>query len=265
MHGSPILRASGTRAPRSLGGGDSFPCSRTARTFSGAAIGLAQSGGSRDARRMFTPAPHMTRSRSLINGCLALALVGTLLASTGTAAVKKPVPATFVGDSVAASITYTPRAQTVLSRGLKVKLDLRECRRLVTIGCPYQGSTPPNALQAVQSLGGSLGDVLVVYVGYNESSAGYGKGIDQVMRAALRQGARGVVWVTLREERDIYRQTNTVIRTAARRWPQLQVADWNAYSNGKPWFSSDGLHMGATGAEGLARFLRPYVLRGATS
>jgi len=209
----------------------------------------------------------MTRSRSLITGCLALALAGALLASTGTAAARKPVavPATFVGDSGAASITYAPRAQTVLSSGLKVRLDLRVCRRLVTVGCPYQGSPPSNALQVVQSLGRSLGEVLVVYVGYNESSAGYGKGIDQIMRAALRQGARNVVWLTLREERDIYRQTNVVIRTAAKRWPRLQVADWNAYSSGKPWFSSDGLHMGAAGAEGLARFLRPYVLRAATS
>ncbi len=206
----------------------------------------------------------MTRSRSLISGCLALA-VTVVLTGTGTAAAKKPVPVTFVGDSVAASISYTPGAQTVLARGLKVRLDLRVCRRLATTGCPYQGSTPPNALQAVRSLGLSLGAVLVVYVGYNESSAGYGKGIDQIMRAALRQGARGVVWVTLREERDIYRQTNVVIRKAAKRWPELQVADWNAYSQGRPWFSSDGLHMGPAGAEGLARFLRPYVLRVAST
>ncbi len=202
----------------------------------------------------------MPRFRTLSTGCLLAALAGALLASTGTAASKKPVPATFVGDSVAASISYTPEAQTVLSRGLRVRLDLRVCRRLVTVGCPYQGSTPPNALQAVQSLARSVGRVLIVYVGYNESSAGYGKGIDQIMRAALAQGAKGVVWVTLREERDTYAQTNVAIRTATRRWPQLQVADWNAYSSGKPWSSSDGLHMGAAGAQGLAQFLRPYVI-----
>ena len=205
----------------------------------------------------------MPRFRTLSTGCLLAALAGALLASTGTAASKKPVPATFVGDSVAASISYTPEAQTVLSRGLRVRLDLRVCRRLVTVGCPYQGSTPPNALQAVQSLARSVGRVLIVYVGYNESSAGYGKGIDQIMRAALSQGARGVVWVTLREERDTYVQTNVAIRTAKKRWPQLQVADWNAYSSGKPWFSSDGLHMGAAGAQELAQFLRPYVFRAA--
>ncbi len=201
--------------------------------------------------------------RALITGCLAAALASALLATTGTAAATKPLPATFVGDSAAASISYTPQAKKVLSRGLEVRLDLRVCRRLVTVGCPFQGSTPPNALQAVQSLGRSLGDVLIVYVGYNESSSGYGKGVDQIMRAALRQGARGVVWVTLREQREIYRQTNAAIRTAAKRWPKLQIADWNAYSTGKPWFRSDGLHLNATGAQGLARFVRQYVLRAA--
>ena len=69
--------------------------------------------------------------------------------------------------------------------------------------------------------------------------------------------------MTLRETRDIYRQTNAAIRAAQKRWPQLQVADWNAYSRGKPWFSSDGLHMGSTGAEALAQFLRPFVFRAA--
>ena len=92
----------------------------------------------------------------------------------------------------------------------------------------------------MQSLGPGLGAVLVVYVGYNESATGYGKGIDQIMRAATAQGVKGVVWVTLREQRDTYRWTNIAIRTAAKRWPQLQVADWNAYSAGKPWFNSDG-------------------------
>lgn len=186
----------------------------------------------------------------------------SLLAGAGTAA-RKPVRATFVGDSVAASISYTPSARSVLARGLAVRLDLRVCRRLVTVGCSFQGVTPADALATVRSLRGSLGDVLIVYVGYNESAAGYRKGIDRIMRAALAQGAKGVVWVTLRETRDIYRQTNVAIRAAAKRWPQLYLADWSAFSNSKPWFSQDGLHMGAAGAEGLARFLRPFVLRAA--
>ena len=202
--------------------------------------------------------------RALYSTGTAVVLAASLLAGAGTAATKKPVRATFVGDSVAASISYTPSARATLARGLRVRLDLRVCRRLVTVGCPYQGVTPPNALETVTSLHHSLGEVLIVYVGYNESSSGYRKGIDSIMRAALAQGAKAVVWVTLRAVRDIYRQTNIAIRRAARHWPELYIADWNAFSNGKPWFSSDGLHMGPAGAEALARFLRPVVLRAAS-
>jgi hypothetical protein len=190
-------------------------------------------------------------------------VVATILAGTTAAATKTPVKVTFVGDSVPASIMYSQRAKSILAQGLTTRLDLRVCRRLATASCSYQGSAPTSALQSVQSLGRALGDVLIVDVGYNESASGYREGIDRVMRAARAQGASGVVWVLLRETRDIYRQTNSVIRTAQKRWPQLLVADWNAYSRGKPWFSSDGLHMSATGADALAAFLRPYALRAA--
>jgi len=205
----------------------------------------------------------MPIQRSLIIGLVAC-LAAAFAPGTSAAPTKKIVPVTFIGDSVAASISYTPQAQTTLSSGLKVRLDLRVCRRLVAASCPYQGSTPPTALEALQSLGRSVGDVLVVYVGYNESAAGYGKGVDQIMRAALSQGVRSVVWVTLREQRDTYRWTNIAIRTAAKRWPRLRVAEWDRYSRNEPWFVADGLHMGATGATELARFVRSNVLRAAS-
>lgn len=38
------------------------------------------------------------------------------------------------------------------------------------------------------------------------------------------------------------------------------MADWNAASSGRPWFSGDGLHLCGAGAQGLADFLRPEVL-----
>jgi hypothetical protein len=170
---------------------------------------------------------------------------------------------TFVGDSVSASILYATAAQRELERGIKVRLDLKVCRRLVLPNCPYQGITPPTALETVQSYGRSLGKVLVVKVGYNDSADGYSTGIDRVMRAAVADGATGVVWVTLREERSGYRSINAAIRQATSRWPQLVVADWNAYSAGKSWFGPDGLHLTVTGADALAAFLRPYVLRAA--
>jgi hypothetical protein len=203
--------------------------------------------------------------RSLSLSLALLCAVVAAVASTANAAAKTLVRATFVGDSVPASISYAPLAQAELKRGLRVRLDLRVCRRLVAPSCPYQGSTPSTALQAVLSYGRSLGAVLVVKVGYNESAQGYRQGIDQVMRAALAEGAKAVVWVTLRETTDSYHQTNVVIRTAAKRWPQLRVADWNAYSSGKPWFGRDGLHLTVTGARGLATLVRTSVLEAAAS
>jgi hypothetical protein len=193
-----------------------------------------------------------------------LAAAGSAAAATSTA--EAPIPVTFVGDSISASITYVPTAEKQLRRGLTLRLDVEVCRRLVQPSCSFQGAAPTTALQAVRGYGRSLGRVLVVSVGYNESAQGYERGIDRVMRAALAEGANGVVWVTLRESGQygsLYQATNLVIRKAAKRWPQLLVADWNAHSAGKAWFGSDGLHLSPKGATELASFLRPYVFRAA--
>jgi hypothetical protein len=195
---------------------------------------------------------------------VAMVVVAALVGGT-TAQAKGPLPVTFVGDSVPASISYIPSARRQLERGLRVRLDLRVCRRLVQPSCSYQGTTPSTALQAVQGYGRALGRVLIVDVGYNEAAQGYRQGIDRVMRAALAQGADGVVWVTLREMQPVYHPTNVAIRTATKRWPQLVVADWNAYSSGKPWFGDDGLHLTPTGATALAAFLRAHVWKAAAA
>ncbi len=195
--------------------------------------------------------------RPAVTALVLCAVSALIVESAGAAA--KPIKATFVGDSVAASIDYTPSASAQLRKGLDVHLDLAVCRRLVQPGCAFNGTTPSTALQAAQGYGRSLGVVLIVNVGYNESARGYGEGIDRVMRAARKQGAKAVVWVTLRETINIYHSTNLAIKRAAKRWPQLTVADWNAYSHGKPWFRGDGLHLTGTGATALASFLRQNV------
>ena len=177
-----------------------------------------------------------------------------------TAAASPPLRVTIVGDSVAASLNYVPSARVLLRPGMTLQLILKVCRRLVIASCPYNGQAPTTALQAVRAYGRSLGDVLVVDVGYNEDGRGYQEGIDMLMHAALAQGAGHVVWVTLRQTRPVYRPANDAIRQAAKRWPQLIVADWNAYSAGKPWFRDDGLHLTPAGADGLASLLRGSVL-----
>lgn len=204
--------------------------------------------------------------RAALTAVVLAILVAVSTAAASTSAKRTPIPVTFVGDSVSASISYVTTARKQLRRGLAVRLDAKVCRRLVEPSCSFQGSTPTTALQTVQHYGRSLGRVLIVNVGYNEDGRGYREGIDRVMRAALADGASGVVWVTLREAgeyADLYHRMNLAIEKAAKRWPQLLVADWNAYSAGKPWFGSDGLHLSATGAPKLGAFLRPYVFRAA--
>ncbi|MBV9048176.1 MAG: hypothetical protein JOY58_07900 [Solirubrobacterales bacterium] len=181
--------------------------------------------------------------------------------AAGTGVAVRGVQATIVSDSVAETIDETPQALQVLTRGLKLRLALKVCRRLILTSCTYQGETPPPALQTIASLGRRLGPLLIVDVGYNDDSSGYGSGIDKIMRAARADGAREVIWLTLRDVGNYastYQATNAAIRQAARRWPQLRIADWDAYSAGKPWFADD-VHPNAAGAVVLARFLRSYV------
>ncbi len=215
--------------------------------------------GARIAR---TPGLRVARYRGRVKRLLATSAVALLSLGVGAAggAPGHQVQATFVGDSVSASIFYVPSAQSRLARGLDVALDLKVCRRLVQPSCSFNGSTPTTALEAVRGYGRRLGDVLVVDVGYNEGAAGYGQGVDLVMRAALRQGARAVVWVTLRETARSYHSTNVAIGQGAKRWPELHVADWNAHSAGKPWFIGDGLHLTPAGAKALASFVRSRVV-----
>jgi lysophospholipase L1-like esterase len=184
-----------------------------------------------------------------------------LLASSPGAAESAGGPrVTFIGDSVAASLTFVPQARRALGRGLDLRLDLKVCRRLVQPSCTYQGVTPATALQVVKSKGRALGDVAVIMVGYNDSASQYRSGLDQVMRALRKARVRDVVWVTLGETRENYRLINGVIRNAAKRWREITIADWARLSRGKPWFAGDGLHLEPDGAMALARLIRGKVL-----
>jgi len=148
-----------------------------------------------------------------------------------------------------------------MAKGYDVRFDLQVCRRLTTAGCPFAGRIPASALAVVQA--GSHPDVLVVDVGYNDDPAVYGGNMAQLVRVAQGLGVKQIVWVNLRETQTGYRQINSEIRAEARRFPNVQVADWNAWSTGKPWFRSDGLHLTDAGADGLALMLRVYIVSAA--
>jgi hypothetical protein len=191
---------------------------------------------------------------------LVIATTVALAAPSALAASEKPLRVTFIGDSVPASIEYTPAARMHLTEGFDVDLELVVCRRLASPSCTYDGVTPPSALESVRALGSAIGQILVIDVGYNDSSSAYRSGMEAVIRSAKTQGVKGIIWVDLREARPDYALTNDVIRSVATEWPIVQVADWNSYSAGQPWFSDDGLHLNASGADGLVNLLRPLVL-----
>lgn len=191
---------------------------------------------------------------------LAASVLALVAASPAAAAPAGGPRVTFIGDSVAASLTFVPQARRVLGRGLDLRLDLKVCRRLVQPSCTYQGVTPSTALQVVRSKGRSLGDVAVVMVGYNDYASQYRSGLDQMMRALRKARIDDVVWVTLGETRENYRLINGVIRKAEKRWRELTIADWASRSRGKPWFAGDGLHLEPDGAMALARLIRGKVL-----
>jgi hypothetical protein len=190
-------------------------------------------------------------------------VAGALVAATSVSAATTAQPrVTVIGDSIMASFDYVPSARRALGRGLDLRSDTAVCRRLVAASCPFQGSTPSTALEVIAATGRGLGRVVVINVGYNDWVAVYD--VDRVLRALRAAGVQRVVWVTLREasaNASLYGQSNARIRNAARRWRKsLVVADWNAYSRGRPWFREDGLHLTTSGAMALARLLRPLVV-----
>ena len=197
-------------------------------------------------------------------GTVLLAVVVAALAALGPAAAPAAAAkVTFIGDSKAAAIEMSPAAQRLLARGHTMRRDLKVCRRLVRPSCSYRGVTPLTALQAIRRYGRTLGNVLVIDVGYNDSSATYRQQLGQVVRAAKNRGVKGIVWVNLRvvPEHPDYRQINTIIGEEAGRRPILYVANWNGHARTKPasWFGRDGIHLTSTGAMGLVRFVRRHI------
>jgi hypothetical protein len=205
------------------------------------------------------PRPDAARGRRLVAAIALVAAVGVLAGGPASADGSAHPRVTVIGDSITASLDYVPSARRYLGRGIELRADAVVCRRLVAASCAFRGSTPATALEVIGSHGRSLGSVVVLNVGYNDWAAVYD--VDRVMRALHRAGVRTAIWVTLRETTTNYAQSNARIRSAARRWASsLVVADWNAYSRGKPWFREDGLHLTASGAMALARLLRPLVV-----
>ncbi len=168
---------------------------------------------------------------------------------------------TFIGDSVADAVSYVTPAQTLLARGVRLQLELAECRRLVESSCSVAGVQPETALDLIDALGKNLGPVVVMAVGYNDYERVYPQDMQKVLAALHAAGVQHVLWLTLRAVHASYVPMNADIRTLAHSNPCLTVVDWNRYSRSHPtWFASDGLHLSPAGAAAMARLLHKTLL-----
>src|SRR5437764_7236481 len=197
--------------------------------------------------------------RVLAAAVAASAAVGATSALSARNAVTTRV--TVFGDSAAEVLDYVADAKAYLGSGLDMNWQLKVCRRLVQLSCPYQGVRPPTVLDVVQAAPvGGLGSIAVVDVGYNDYVDQYQSDMETVLKALVAKGVDHVIWTTLHEVRSDYRSINATIRAEAARWPQVTIADWNAAAQGQDWFNSDGIHLNSAGAWGLAKLLRPLIL-----
>jgi hypothetical protein len=202
----------------------------------------------------------MRSGLALVAVLLAVAALSSAAHGAGTAPATGP-RVTMFGDSIADSLNYVPEARAILGEGIDLRLELAPCRKLVPAGCVYQGARPSSVLDIVKdSTLAQLGNIVVIAVGYNDPENNYETDMAQVVNALVDRGVGHVIWLTLREQTDDYRQINHIIEAQAPRWPELRVADWEAWSRGKDWFNPDGLHLNAAGAMGMATLIRPFVL-----
>ena len=160
---------------------------------------------------------------------------------------------TMIGDSVADELRYVPSAQRLLGSGVRLRLELAVCRRLVVSSCTVAGYQPSTALVLVQQLGRRLGPVVVMAVGYNDYELRYEGDVRQVLTALRQAGVEQVLWLTMRAVHQPYLPMNAVLERIAAERPDVTLVDWNRYSRSHPnWFDADGLHLDAAGAIAMA-------------
>jgi len=166
---------------------------------------------------------------------------------------------TIIGDSVATGMLWHPDAIAVLERGLNVDWQVAVCRRVTGVSCPFEGETVPSLVDLVPTLG-TVSPIVVVEMGYNDFESTFAAGIDASVQVLLAHGAQHILWLTLRAVRHPYVRMNEMLSAAAKRYPQLELVDWNRYSRSHPdWFQGDGEHLVESGGVAMATLMHLAV------
>jgi hypothetical protein len=196
----------------------------------------------------------------------ALALCATVAATlpgAGSAAGAPPAlpRVTVFGDSVSTAMQGSPAAMALLREGVDLQDEMTPCRRVGEDSCPYNGVRPANVIDRVKQLGPSLGDTVIVAVGYNDYQDQYAKNIADALAAMKDAGVKRVLWLTLHLAYHSYVSMNDDIWAAAATHPELKVVDWADYSRGHPdWFQPDDLHLLGPGALAMATLMHSALV-----
>ena len=149
-----------------------------------------------------------------------------------------------MSDSVMLGAKYTlPKALPTW----KVNLDGKESR-FFTAG-----------LDVLAARRKEIGRIAVIQMGnnYAGNASQFRDQIDQAMK--ILKGVQWVVFLTVFEYRPEQAEVNNELRAAAARYPNLRVADWNAFERAHPGHTShDGLHLKPSGGP-MAEFIASVV------
>jgi hypothetical protein len=210
--------------------------------------------------RRFDPGTlHVPDAATRLHVHLAALAVLVLLALPSAAHGAAAPRVTVITDSVGGVLLWDPEANRILTQGFDVDVQPTICRKLVEPGCGAYDPPPPSALATIEQLGPKLGKIVVIDTGYNDTTPELAQAIDPVMRALVGFGVEHVIWVDYVEHLTLWANHNAALVRAAPRWPQMQIADWNAVALPHDDWFVDEAHMGSEGGHALARFLHVFM------
>lgn len=194
---------------------------------------------------------------------MAIAACAAVLAAGARAGAPETPHVLLIGDSVGTGITWHTDAVTVASQGLDVDWQVAVCRRLIGVSCvdAVTGEQPPTALDLIDAMT-SVPAIVVVEMGYNDYEDTFAEAVDETMQALVARGATHVLWLTLHTFVAPYPALNLLLADAGKRWPQLELVDWDrwAYGHAADWFQDDGTHLLDAGGVAMAHLIHGSVV-----
>jgi hypothetical protein len=173
-------------------------------------------------------------------------------------------PVLVIGDSVSTGMSWHPAAIGVMQKNLAVDWQVAVCRRLIGASCdPGDGEPiPPSLVDLVSSLA-SVPPTVVVEMGYNDFASTFSDAVDDALQLLIAKGAQHILWLTLSSGWHVpYGQLNAILTSKTAAYPQLQIVDWNSYSNPHlaQWFQPDNVHLLDKGGVAMAHLIHASVI-----